>query len=184
MSDAPPGEPEPRQLLVAGCATYAVMAIGALAWLGWRGRLDQLAEQSFGRHGPWSAAAAGLAAGLLMAFGIAWLSPRWGVLRDLDAMVGRTFAGIGEAATLALVLWGALAEELLFRLAAQDALGLYGAVALHTFLYSSAAGWRLLFAVLPHALLLGVLVDSGFGLLASTAANAIMNHLNLRRLRC
>ena len=184
MTESPPDDVEPRQVLATGFATYGIMAIAALGWLAGRDRTAELHTQSFGVHGPWLGAVVGLATGLLMAVVMAWLSPRLRVLRDIDAMVARTFVGIGETAALLFVIAGALAEELLFRLAAQDALGLFGTVALYSLLYSSVGGWRWLLIMVPHALLLGLLVQCGFGLFASTTANAIMNHLNLRRLRC
>ena len=184
VNEIPPDEVGPGQMMATGMATYAFMVAAAVGWLGYRERLDQLPEQALGCHGPWLAAGVGLGAGLLMFAGLAWLSKRLQVLRELDAMVAKTFRASSEATTLAFVLCGAIAEELLFRLAAQDALGLFGSVALYSLLYSSFGGWRWLLFMAPHALLLGLLMHFGFGLLASTTANAIMNHLNLRRLRC
>jgi membrane protease YdiL (CAAX protease family) len=184
VSGLPPDQPLPQQVLTAGLTIYVGMAAVALGWLMARDRLDQLPLQAFGRHGPWVAAGVGLAAGLLLASGLAWSSSRLPALRELDAVMVRTFHASGDATTLVFVLAGAIAEELLFRLAMQDALGLFGAVALYSVMYSCIGGWRLLLFTVPHALLLGMLMHFGFGLLGSTTANAIMNHLNLRRLRC
>lgn len=184
MTDLDDDDPEPRQVIGIGLATYAVMVAVALGWLSCRERLAELHTQAVGTHGPWLAAGAGVVTGVLMATALAWLSPRSQMLREYDAVVARTFAGTGEAVTMLVVLGGAIAEELLCRLAAQDAIGLPATVALNSLLYSCIGGWRWLLIMAPHALLLGLLVHFGLGLLASTTANAIMNHLNLRRLRC
>ena len=77
-----------------------------------------------------------------------------------------------------------IGEELFFRLAVQDAFGLPGSVAAYVLVNSSVGGVRWLPYLLVHAAVLGLLVQQGFGLLGSTVANAIMNHLNLWRLRC
>lgn len=185
VTQAPDDGPiEPRQVLGSGFVVYGVMMAGALLWLAVRDRDDAFAELAIGARGPWLGAAAGLGTGIALAFGLRWLRRVSPELRRLDAMVARAFTGVGEGTALLFVTSGALAEEMLFRLAVQDAFGLPGSVALHVLLYSSAGGWRWLLFLLPQALALGLLVQTGFGLLASTSANAIMNHLNLKRLRC
>jgi hypothetical protein len=83
-----------------------------------------------------------------------------------------------------ILLIGAIAEELFFRLAVQDAFGLAGSVAIATAVNSCVGGWRWMPLALVHALALGAIVHFGLGLLGSTTANAVSNYLNLRRIQC
>jgi membrane protease YdiL (CAAX protease family) len=182
--DEPANEPEPRFVLGAGSVVYGGMALSALAWLWLRGRLEALPERAIGDHGPFVASGLGLAVGWLAARLFAAVNPRVARLREIEAMARRSFERASDAAMIGFVTLGALAEELFFRLAVQDAFGLAGSVALCAVVNSSLAGWAWLPVAGVHALALGLLVQQGFGLLGSTTASAVMNYLNLRRIQC
>ena len=92
-------------------------------------------------------------------------------------MVQDFFAGLGDRAAVAVVLLAAVAEELFFRLAVQDTFGLLGSVAASVLANASVGRWSWLVVALLHALLLGLLVELGFGLLASSTAHAVLNYL-------
>lgn len=175
---------EPRQVLASGFVVYGVMLLVAFAWLAYRDRSEAWTQLAIGERGPWLGALAGLVVGCALAIGMRQAVRRSSELQRLERLLVRSFDGVGDTAILCFVLSGALAEESLFRLAVQDAFGLPGSVAVHVLSYSCAGGWRWLPFLVPQALLLGLLVQEGFGLFAATAANAIMNHLNLKRLRC
>lgn len=178
-----PPEPEPGLLLATGVVLYGAMAVAALVWLWWRDRLDALPQQAIGRHGPLLASGVGLVAGVVAAAATAWATPRIERLRDVMSTAQRLFAKTGEGVGIAFVLIAAIAEELFFRLAVQDAFGLFGSVAAYTLLHMTVGGMRWLYLPVLHALLLGGIVQSGFGLLGSTTAHAILNHLSLRRIQ-
>lgn len=180
-----PGEaPEPRFLLVAGTGVHLLMTAVALAWLAWRDRLGAVPEFAIGAHGLWWSAGIGLAVGWLGARLFAVVNPRLPRMREFEAAARRSFARASDTAALAFVLIGAVGEELFFRLAVQDALGLSGSVAIAVGLNSTLGGITWLPFALLHALVLGLMVQQGFGLLGSTTASAIMNYLNLRRIQC
>ncbi|MFK7738984.1 MAG: CPBP family intramembrane glutamic endopeptidase [Planctomycetota bacterium] len=178
-----PEEPEPAFVLVAGVIVYGMMGTAAVLWLWWRDRLDVLPEQAIGRHGPLLASGAGLAVGLLGAGLLGAAMRRSAALGEIATTVERMFARASDATGLAFVLISAIAEELFFRLAVQDALGLIGSVAFYVLLNSTVGGVRWILFTVLHALVLGLLVHFGFGLLGSTTAHAILNYLSLRRLQ-
>jgi hypothetical protein len=175
---------QPRAVLGAGALLYAVMAALALGWLWLRDRMDVLPAQAIGRHGPWLAAGLGLLIGWCGAMAFAVLVRRVQQFRAYAALTRRVFTDVGEISSMTFVLLGAVAEELLFRLAVQDAIGLVGAVAVYVLLHMGIGGPWVIPVSLLHGLALGLLVHQGFGLLSSTTANAIMNYLSLRRIQC
>lgn len=181
--DGPP-EPESRFLLAAGLLVHGAMVVAALSWLWLRERLDVLPERSIGEQGPLLGSFCGLGVGVAGAFSMAQASSRLRSLREVEAVAQRVFAGAGDMALVAFVTFGAVAEELFFRLAVQDLLGLAGSVATCIVVNSTVAGWAWLPIAAMHALLLGLLVQQGFGLLGSTTANAVMNYFHLRRILC
>lgn len=174
--------PDPRLSTTVGGCLYTVLLLGGIAWLWSRDRLEILRTQAIGEHGAPIAALVGLGTGVAGAALVAALSRRLPFLRDLEAKARGMFATMAEAPLLALVLAGALAEEVFFRLAVQDAFGLAGSVACYVLLNSTTAGWRWIPIAALHATALGLLMQSGFGLLGSTTANAVLNHLSLRRI--
>lgn len=183
MSDEPK-EPEPRGALVGGTVVYLAMLAAALGWLWLRGRGDQLEVLAVGEAGPWLGAAVGLGTGVLGAFALVWCS-RWSRgLRAVEDQARTLFHGIGDIEAMIFVMTAAIAEEMFFRLAVQDLAGLTGSVAAYVLLNSSVGGFGVVPITAVHALVLGALVKSGFGLLGSTTAHAIMNYLSLRRILC
>lgn len=183
MTRAPDELPEdPRtSATLAGCL-YLVLGGSAWLWLWARERLAALPERAIGTFGLPADLAMGIGVGVVGALLVGRLGRGRPFVDQLERQVRTLFVPMSEAAMLILVLVGALAEELFFRLAAQDALGLPGAVAVYAFVNSSTAGWRWLPISLVHALVFGALFEAGFGLLGTTAANAILNHLSLRRI--
>lgn len=177
-------EPEPRFMLAAGLVLHASLAAAGLVWLWLRDRMEALPAGAVGERGPWLASAVGLGVGCLGASVFAVVNPRLPRVRELEAVAGRLFQRASDSAAILFVTAGAVAEELFFRLAVQDAYGLIGSVAVGVVVNSSLAGWSWLPLSLVHALALGLLVQNGFGLLGSTTASAVMNYLNLRRIQC
>lgn len=177
-------QPEGPSLLAAGMVVYVAMGALALFWLWLRDRAQALPEYAVGTQGPVLGSGVGLVVGLLAARLFAYVNPRIPRMRALEATARRSFANASDTAAITFVVLASVSEELFFRLAVQDALGLVGSVAVASGLNSSLAGWRWLPFAILHALVLALLVQQGFGLLGSTTASAIMNHLNLRRIQC
>lgn len=180
--DTDPGDASPRAIVTAGGCLYFALLTAGLAWLVWRERLAALPERAVGEFGVPVAAVAGLAVGLAGAAVFAVGVRRLPAVAPIVAEARRIFEPMGESAILVLVLLGAVAEEVFFRLAVQDRFGLTGSVAAYGLMSMCAMGWRWLPFALLHALALGALVRLGFGLLASATANAVMNYLCLRRM--
>lgn len=176
--------PSTKSALLVGAAVYAVVVGVAGLWLWARDRGSALRDLAIGEAGPWIGSAAGLVVGMAGAAVLHWLGPRSAFLQATERQAHTLFAGVGETGMLAFVVWAAVAEELFFRLAVQDAIGLPGAVATYAILNSCIAGFAALPLAALHALVLGLLVQLGFGLLGSTTAHAIMNYLSLRRISC
>lgn len=172
---------DPRQSLAAVGCLYAVLLAVAVFWLWSRDRLALLQTEAVGRRGVLLASAAGLLTGLA-GTGIFLGVRRFGFVRNVEVQVRGVFAPIGASSMLAVVLAGAVAEEVFFRLAVQDAFGLLGSVALCTVMSTCTVGLAWLPFLLLHATALGLLMHQGFGLLGTTTANAILNHLCLRRI--
>lgn len=178
----PPVPPAPGATLgFAGCL-YVLMMAGALLWLGMRDRLAALPAAALGEHGLWPAAGTGLGAGLLGAAALASAARRSAALRRCEQRIAAVLGAMGEGSVLVLSLWSAVAEELFFRLAVQDALGLPAAVALYTLMNTGPGFWAWAPVAVLGALLFGGLVASGLGLLSATAAHAVINYLSLRRI--
>ena len=185
----PRGDPDrddglqPGVVLAAGVIIYGTIASAGLLWLWLRGRLEAVSEQSIGERGLLVSAATGLAVGVCGAFVVNRLCRRLRGFEELASAAQAVFARSGDGVGVAFALLSAVAEELFFRLAVQDAFGLIGSVAAYVLMNSSVGGLRWMTFVFCHALILGLLVRSGFGLLGSTTAHAILNYLCLRRLQ-
>jgi hypothetical protein len=94
------------------------------------------------------------------------------------------FDGRSDAAIAAFVATGACAEEAMFRLALPAWLGAPAAVAAAALVNSWVVGWRWLPLGLAHATAFVLMVDAGFGLLATATAGAVANYLMIRSLSC
>jgi membrane protease YdiL (CAAX protease family) len=172
---------DPRQSVAAAGCLYAGLLAVAVVWLWWRDRMSLLQTEAVGHHGVVLASLAGLLTGLA-GTGIFLLVRRAGLASNVEAQVRSVFAPIGASSTLAIVLFGAVSEEVFFRLAVQDAFGLVGSVAICALVSTCTVGLAWLPFLVLHATALGLLMHHGFGLLGTTTANAILNHLCLRRI--
>lgn len=76
----------------------------------------------------------------------------------------------------------AVGEELFFRLAALDALGLWGAALVYAAVNTGPGLWLWTGMAVLLAIAFGSMVAQGFGLLSATAAHAIASYLTLRRI--
>ena len=179
----PEGEAEPLAMFGFGVFIYGALVIASLFWLSERDRLGAVAELSIGERGLLAGAGVGLVVGLVGASLAAWLSSRVRGLEQLRAASERLFVRWDERIGVAFSVLAAFSEELFFRLAVQDAIGLWGSVALCAGLHIPFGGFRWLCVVFVHALTLSLLVDCGFGLLGATTAHAILNYLSLRRIQ-
>ena len=175
-------DPDPRTTMIAGGCLYTALLTASVIWLAVRDRIELLHTAALGRHGAPLAAAAGLTVGVAGYAVFALLLQRRAAVVAVTAQVRRMLAGVAEAPILATVLFGAVSEEVFFRLAVQDQFGLVGSVATYTFVATGALGLRWIPLAALHATVLGGLMALGFGLLSTTTANAVMNYLVLRRM--
>jgi membrane protease YdiL (CAAX protease family) len=181
-SDRPPPAHEGRAaMLYAGCLWVLLLA-GALLWLWARDRLPELQKQALGEHGLWASASAGLAVGLGGALAFARAARSFAAMRAMERRIAGILGPMAESQVLALALGSAVAEEIFFRLAVQDAIGLAGAVACYALMNTGPGFWAFLPVALVSGLAFGLLVQNGFGLLSATAAHALINYLSLRRI--
>ena len=174
--------PDPFLVLGLAVVVYGALVVAALLWLWCRGRTHAIAEMSIGRFGPLVASGVGLAIGVTFAAAHGWARR---VLRGdnkLQANIERMFARWDERVGIAFAILAAFAEELFFRLAAQDAVGLTGSVTIYVLLNMRAVGLRWTMFTFSHAVALGGLVELGCGLVGSTSAHAVFNYLSLRRI--
>lgn len=186
MSDDAGGDDAPPEAmgLFGGYVAHALFAAVAVASLAWRDRLDELSLRAVGERGPFVAAGLGLAVGLLLALLLPRLRGFLPKLAAVEAEIRRLFADRSDAAIAAFVACGAAAEELLFRLALPDWLGAPAAVAAAAIVNSAVVGWAWLPPGLAHAAAFCLMVDAGFGLLATATAGAVANYLMIRRILC
>ncbi|GAB4147751.1 MAG: hypothetical protein Fur0037_16010 [Planctomycetota bacterium] len=167
---------------VVGCL-YLAMFLGAILWMQLDGALERLPALAVGTHGVPISAASGLCAGLLLAALSSWLA-QWsravcGVEKDLSSMIGT----LSERGLLLTSVGGALAEEFLFRGAAQEAFGAPLAVACYVGMSMGAGPAVFVPMALVTGALLSTMVHAGLGLLSVTSAHAIANYLSLHRIQ-
>ena len=179
---SPQQAPDPLLVLALAVVIYGALAAAALLWLWCRDRTGAVAEQSVGRLGPLAASGAGLAVALVGVAVHGWLREVVPGGSPLHTAAAQLFVRWDERVGIAFSVLAALAEELFFRLAVQDAFGLAGSVTAYVLLNIRTVGLRWSAVTLVHALCLGGLVELGFGLLGSTSAHAVLNYLSLRRI--
>jgi len=185
VSDDTGGDASPEAPgLASGYVAHALLTAVALASLAWRERFDELPLRAIGAHGPFAAAGLGLAVGLPLALLLPRLRRFLPKLATVEVEVRRLFADSSDAAIAAFVATGAVAEELMFRLALPDWLGLPAAVAAAALVNSAVVGWAWLPLGLAHATGFCLMVELGFGLLATATAGAVANYLMIRRMLC
>ncbi len=171
-------------LIFAGSLVYAALAAAAGIWLWLRDRTDVVVEQSIGPHGLWVSIGSGLAVGLGVS-GVASLLTRYsGAFSRLQQRLATMIGPLRDGQILVLALVSSVGEEFFFRLAMQDALGLWWTVAIFGLLHSGPRG-LLLWTVLALMLgaLFGVMMECGLGLLSVTLAHALINFLSLNRMQ-
>jgi hypothetical protein len=182
VSDAGDEPPAPGAVLWAAGAVYTLLLLGALLWLWLRDRLPALPASALGEHGLWPAAAAGLGTGLLGAAGLAAAARRFAGLGRCERRIAAFLGAQRDGALLVLAMGSAVAEELFFRLAVQDALGPVAAVAIYVGMNTGPGFWPWLPVALVAAVAFTALVQCGLGLLSATVAHALINYLTLRRI--
>ena len=135
MSDEPdsPG-PVGGRLVSGAIVFYGLMSIAAVAWLRSRDREPWIAQIALGEHGIFAAAAAGLGAGVLLALAMQLVAGRSAKFRECEAKIAGAIGPIGEARLILLTLAASVGEEMFFRVAVQDAVGLPLAVVIYTVL--------------------------------------------------
>lgn len=174
--------PTPAQLLSSSVASNLIAVLAALVWLAWRGRLDHLGEIAIGGNGPFVDLGVGVAAGVGLAFLSARAARRSSAVQEFEASARRLLTGLGDTGRSVMLLACVLGEEFLVRGAALDALGPIGAVALFVGVIIASGMASVWLPALLGTTMLVALVESGFGLLATAVANAVLNHCNMRRL--
>ncbi len=176
--------PDPRFLFSAGGCLYLLLGPVALLWLSARDRGELLKDRAVGDYGLVADAGIGLTLAAITLGVWIWLSRDGRPLAALEAKVRRLrgLGGIGEGYLLWFAITTALGEELLFRLAAQDALGLFLAVGAFAVLQFAPGylAWTAFAAV--FGLVLGGCMASGLGLLSVCIAHATFVFMLLLRL--
>jgi len=162
---------------------YGVMLSASVGWLWYRDRLGLLQTNAIGERGPWLAAAAGLVVGLAGSATMAAASRRWQAFRGAELRIAAALTPLDDATRLGLALLTAIVEEITFRLALQDAVGLPIAVAAYAVLNTGPGFLAFVPVAALSALAFGLLLDTGFGLLGATTAHALINYLTLQRIQ-
>lgn len=173
--------PQPR-LLTGALVFYCLLVIAAWIWLGFRERREFVIAMALGDHGPIVGAMTGLAAGILMTM-LLTVTAKWSPrIRSCEGRIREMLGQLDDHQVLMLSLISAVAEELFFRAAVQDAVGVPITVAIYVLLNSGRGMLCWLPVSAVSAAIFGGLVWSGAGLLAATTAHAIVNYLTLRRI--
>lgn len=173
--------PGGKNLAFAGCL-YSLLLGGALLWLGLRHALGELPRQAVGEHGLLAAAGVGLGGGLGATGALALASRGSAAVRAVEERMAAILGRMDDSRLCAFALLASVAEEVFFRLAAQDALGLPLAVALYVAVNTGPGFLAWMPVALGAGLLFSGMVAAGFGLLSATSAHAIVNYLSLRRI--
>ncbi len=183
-----PGRDEQSRLVFAGAGClYPLLLLAGLLWLWFRERLGRLEQVSIGDYGPWISLGAGAVVGLAAAALAAGLSRYLGVFGKLEAKFTAMIGPLNERQIWVLALMSGLGEEVFFRLALLDALGmdstgLFVSAGLFAVLHTGRGLWAWACAAFLLGLLFGAMVINGLGLLSVTVAHALVNYISLRRM--
>jgi len=163
--------------------TYVVMLGAALAWLWMRDRGHLVREQAGGDYGLVISLAVGTAVGLALTGVFSLLVRHVRPFTRLETALHDMLGSLSEREITVVSLFSALGEEFFFRLAMQDAIGLYWSAAIFGLLHFGPKG-TMLWTVMAFVLGLGFgwMVELGCGLLSVTVAHALVNYLSLRRM--
>lgn len=180
----PGREPSDRQsFALAAVVVYSLFVAGGFFWLWLRDRTGQIPMQAGGELGLPLSMAAGTAVGLGLS-GVFAVSVRYlGSCARLEQRLHGLLGSLSEREITVLALFSALGEEFFFRLAMQDAIGLYWSAAVFGLLHLGPKGtwlWTVLSVLL--GLGFGWMMELGCGLLSVTVAHALVNYLSLRRM--
>lgn len=179
-----PEQPEQAPSLAwAAVVLYALLLLAGYGWLWLRDRTGQVTATAVGEHGLLWSMGLGVAVGLALSGVFAAAIRHTRAFARLERRLAALVGPLSDSETTVLALFSALGEEFFFRLAMQDALGLYWSAAIFGLLHLGPRGtW--LWPVLAGALGLGFgwMVQAGCGLLSVTVAHALVNYISLRRM--
>lgn len=182
---APSDGSGPRGLVTLAVIVYGALAGVAWLWLAWRDRIGFLRANAVGDHGVGAAVLVGTGVGIALALVGAFALRRVPAYAAFESEVRTLLGPQTDGSVAGIALCSGLGEELLFRGAALDAIGPWWSAALFGALHLGPGAfrvWPLLAA--PVGVLLGFLVESGYGLLSASIAHAVTNYLSLRRIAC
>jgi len=164
-------------------AFYLLLALGGIAWVGWRE--DRVPLELFVDPEGWwidLAAGVGLGLGLIALWRVgARLFP---AARELEAKIAAVLGPLGREEVIALAVFSGVAEELFFRGAVQGSWGWALATVLFALLHTGpgvAFGLWTGFAAVAGGLFGGLMVWRG-NLLGPIVAHFLVNAVNLGRL--
>lgn len=183
MSEVPEQPETGPSILVAAGLVYGGFCAAGYLWLWGRDRTSIIPPAAVGEVGLVGSMALGLAVGLgaSAVFALLVRYSVWG--KRLQSRLAELIGPLSEREITWLALLSAVGEEFFFRLAMQDALGLYWSAALFGALHCGPRG-LLLWTALAFALGLafGWMMQAGWGLLSVSVAHALINYLSLRRM--
>lgn len=162
---------------------YVVLTAAGLFWLWMRDRLAVVPAAPAGEHGLLVSMAIGIAVGLACSALFAAASRGAESFRRLEKRLAALIGPVTDRDIVVLALFSAVGEEFFFRLAMQDALGLYPTAGIFALLHIGPRGTRL-WTVMAALLGLGFgwMMAAGCGLMSVTAAHALINYLSLARM--
>lgn len=163
---------------------YGLLMAGGWLWLVLRERTVIVPAAAGGTIGLWASLAVGAALGLSVSVALAAAVRHVSAFARMERNVAAMLGPLGDTDIWLLALCSGLGEEFFFRLAMQDAVGLWPTAAVFAVLHIGPKG-SLLLCVVAFALgaVFGVLVSAGVGLLAVTVAHAVINYLSLHRMQ-
>ena len=170
-------------IVAAAVVVYALFAGSGWLWMWLRDRAFRVPMAGAGDVGLPASMGIGIGIGLLLSGLFALLSRYWPPFARLEGRLAELIGPLGENEIIVLALCSSVGEEFFFRLAAQDALGLWPA-AIAFGLLNIGPGGLALWSVLAFALGVGFgwMMELGCGLLSVTAAHAVINYLSLHRM--
>ena len=161
---------------------YGIFVLIAVFWFWVRGRQDHLPTLAVGEHGILVSLAAGVAVGLLIAGAIRLLTRYVQAFARLEAQLTEVVGELSESEIIVIAMASAIGEEMLFRGAMQDHLGLYVSALVFGLLHTGPGLWLWTCVAALLGLLFGAMIHFEFGLLSVTVAHALINFTSLRRM--
>lgn len=171
-----------KEWIVAAFATYVLALVAEWAALVWREETDDLARSMFAGKEAWLTPVLALPCAAVGAVALRACS-RWiGSIRALEAKLALHCAGVCEGTLVAFSVIYAAAEGLFVRFWMQEWLGFAASVLIAVSMNLGPVVWKLWPAHLVLALLLGAMVEAGFGFAPATLAHALILYWSLRRI--